>query len=313
MQHLFSNRGIIDNDSSMPSSGKDDVTKKLIESGLKTLTFVGSSGMILGISSTALADPASPSDLKPITIIGSGGKTGKLIKDTLTSKGYAIRPTYRELGKKTEENAASADVKDVESLMKAVEGSSVVIFAASASRKGGDAKAVDYQGVENIARACVARNVPRLVVISSAAVTKPDSLGFKITNIFGRIMEYKILGEDALRAVYKTAEKGLSYVIVRPGGLADGAAEGVQAIEINQGDNFAGEINRADVAEAVAAAAISRSIPNAVTFEVYQANRSGPLEGDGNAKSGYQRTGSVLGSYEKMFEGLKTDSELTKS
>ena len=71
-----------------------------------------------------------------------------------------------------------------------------MIFAASASRKGGKAKEVDYIGVENVAKECVRLKVPKLVVISSGAITKPDSLGFKFTNVFGQIMEYKLKGRS---------------------------------------------------------------------------------------------------------------------
>ena len=47
---------------------------------------------------------------------------------------------------------------------------------------------VDCIGVENVAKACIAANVERLVVISSCAVTRPDSLGYKFTNILGAYM-----------------------------------------------------------------------------------------------------------------------------
>ncbi len=71
------------------------------------------------------------------------------------------------------------------SLPEAVRGASAVIFASSASKKGGDAKAVDCDGVENVAKACIDEKVPRLLVISSGAVSRPNSFGYKVTNLFG--------------------------------------------------------------------------------------------------------------------------------
>ena len=57
--------------------------------------------------------------------------------------------------------------------------------------QGGNALAVDCIGVETIGRAAIAAGVPRLAVVSSVGVTRPDSLAFKFTNLFGNVMDYK--------------------------------------------------------------------------------------------------------------------------
>lgn len=172
---------------------------------------------------------------------------------------------------------------------------------------GGKADKVDYLGVENAAKECVRLKIPRLVVISSGAVTRPDSLGYKITNLFGNIMEYKVKGETGLKAVYANADPSLSYVIIRPGGLLDSVAVGPGKIELNQGDAISGEVNREDVAQAAGAAVISKTMPSRVTLEMYESGRGGPLEGKLPKQSGYERDGAVLGNdYERLFEGLKS-------
>ena len=176
-----------------------------------------------------------------------------------------------------------------------------MIFAASASSKGGSAQQVDYVGVENVAKECVRLGIPKLVVISSGAITRPNSLGFKITNLFGRIMEAKLKGEESLKAVYKAAPSGVTYAIIRPGGLGDGAPAGPSSVELNQGDAISGEISRSDVAECAIAAATSKKIPQNVTFEIYSKQGAGPLEGSLPQPTGYERTGD---SYDKLFEGL---------
>ena len=164
-----------------------------------------------------------------------------------------------------------------------------------------------YSGLANVAKECVRLKVPRLVVISSGAITRPDSLGFKITNLFGGIMDYKLKGENELKKVYAEAaasgDSSLSYVIIRPGGLGDGDAEGPGRIELNQGDTISGELARADVAQCTIAAALSKTIPNNVTFEMYQKDRRGPLQGKFSATSGYEQQGQ---NYDDMFKGLKS-------
>ena len=251
-------------------------------------------GLTTAFSSiSATAATTEESNVGKIVVLGAGGKTGKLIVQKLQDSGVPVAATSR--------TTTNTDVTKIESLESAIKGASAVIFAASASSKGGTAEKVDYLGVENTAKECVRLKVPRLVVISSAAVTRPSSLGFKITNLFGKIMEYKLQGEDALRAVYGS-DPSLSYTIIRPGGLQDGDALGVSKLEINQGDAVAGEIRRADVAESAIAAAISKKIPSNTIFEIYNKEGAGPLEGNLPVPTGYERTGA---SYDDLFAGLK--------
>jgi nucleoside-diphosphate-sugar epimerase len=236
--------------------------------------------------------------------------------ELLAKKGKNVRPAVRDEKKgaafkslgSSMEGPVSADVTKLDTLAGAITGASAVIFAASASSKGGSAQQVDYMGVENVAKECVRLGIPRLIVISSGAITKPDSLGFKITNLFGGIMDYKLKGENALRNVYSCAEKS-GFVIIRPGGLMDNFASGVGSIELNQGDTISGEVNRADVAECAVAAALSSTMPRNVIFEMYEGGRSSPLQKEFPAVSGFERSGATLGAdYEILFKGLKSDS-----
>lgn len=276
----------LSNPSTSGGKFRSDLNKALIT----TFSVVGLSTLS---SLTATAAHAEESNAGKIVVLGSGGKTGKLIVQKLQSQGVPVAATGR--------TTTNTDVTKIETLESAIKGASAVIFAASASSKGGSAEKVDYIGVENTAKECVRLKVPRLVVISSAAVTRPSSLGFKITNLFGRIMEYKLQGEDALRDAY-AADSSLSYAIIRPGGLQDGDALGVSKVEINQGDAVAGEIRRADVAESAIAAAMSKKIPSNTIFEIYNKEGAGPLEGDLPMPTGYERVG---GSYDDLFVGMK--------
>ena len=116
-------------------------------------------------------------DKGSIVVLGSNGQTGKIIVNLLAKQGVKVTPTYARTppssvpSGSTVESAKVADVTDQDSLMAAVAGASAVIFAASASKKGGNAEKVDYLGVKNVAEVCKASNIPRLVVVSSGAVT----------------------------------------------------------------------------------------------------------------------------------------------
>lgn len=273
-----------------------------IKDKFKSAILIGS-GIVVSqlsplLSATALTEG-------PVVIIGSSGKTGKLIVEQLKGLKVPYVATYRGLDpKERSAYSAYADVTKLETLEPVVKGASAVIFAASASNRGGNAGQVDNIGVANIAKECVRLKVPRLVVISSGALTRPDSLAFKFTNLFGGILDEKLKGENALREAYASAgDTSLSYVIIRPGGLADYEAEGPAKIELNQGDSISGEVSRADVAQCTVAAALSKTIPPNVTFEIYEASRAGPLQGTFSQKSGYERRGQT---YDEMFSGLKS-------
>ena len=145
---------------------------------------------------------------------------------------------------------------DVDALAALFNGCSAVIYAASASKKGGTAKAVDNDGVARVASASVAAGVPRCVVISSTATTRPKSLGYVFTNlgVGGNIMGEKRGGELATMAAFAglSGASSPSYTIVRPGGLEEpkrNSVLGPSALELSQGDVFSGIISRADVAE----------------------------------------------------------------
>ena len=116
------------------------------------------------------------SSTSPIIVVGAGGKTGKLVLSKLNSLGlHAVGLTRdgRDLGiVGSTITYASGDVTKFDTLDRAFKNAGGVVFTASASKKGGDAAHVDYLGVSNAAKAAINNNVPRLVVVSSGAVTR---------------------------------------------------------------------------------------------------------------------------------------------
>ena len=200
--------------------------------------------------------PASAAT-KPVVVLGANGGTGLECVKYLASKGISCVAATRSgdfVGDASSKlvSVARGDVTDPPSLASLITRTTgAVIYAASASRskeakKSSNAKAVDRDGLVDVAKLCIANDVPRLVVVSSGGVSKPSSAVYIFLNLAaGGIMDAKIAGEDALRRLYAApgvAERGVGYTVVRPGGLLRDAGLGVSAVELNQG-----HLNRADL------------------------------------------------------------------
>ena len=252
-----------------------------------------------------------------IVVIGSNGKTGKSIVKMLRDKSIPVRAASRKLDESSGSIGSGSsstyiDVTKIETIENAIKDSNAVIYTASASSNGGNAENVDYLGLKNVANECIRLKINRLVVISVAGSTRPNSTVFAMTDYIGNIrpwkkniMEFKSMGEKAVMKLYEQADKSLSYTIIRPGVLFDGKGVGPIGLEINQGDTISGEINREDVAACAVAAATSKTIPKNVIFEVYQTEGTrGTLEDKFPSQSGYERRGE---DYEIMFQGLKSN------
>lgn len=201
-----------------------------------------------------------------------------------------------------------------------------MLFAASASAKGktrgvDDAYAVDQLGVINAAKCCIQRNIPRLVIVSSGAVTRPDSSTYKLLNFVGNgIMEAKIKGEHEVRDLYRDKQvlaHGLGYTIVRPGGLTNEPLLGPSYLEVNQGDDKCGRLSRADVA-GICIASLDIDSCFDTTFECYMKDTAKPVGNVGlsnllkstdptSYKSGFEGTGNT---WDELLGGLKRDSTM---
>ena len=111
-----------------------------------------------------------------------------------------------------------------------------------------------------------------------AGVTKTQSPAYAFLNMFGARMDAKVAGEDAVRALYRDANRNTraaseaqeaessSYTVVRPSGLLDGPSRGPAALAVNQGDEAAGFVDRADVAACCVEAGAAPAAAGA-TFE----------------------------------------------
>ena len=228
----------IEKDESQSASVK--VTRRDYFTTVATTTTAGFLAAMAPLPEVSIANAASLGG--PVTVIGANGRTGYECVQALQSRSVSVRACSRtgafrgETGPNVE--ARVCDVADASTIAPVVAGASAVIFAASASKEGGTPAVVDNAGLVAVAQACIDAKVKQLVIVSSGAVTKPSSPVYLFLNVFGKIMEEKIKGEDTVRGLYaegSPAEKeGLSYTIVRPGGLTEEESLGsVSGLELN--------------------------------------------------------------------------------
>jgi NAD(P)-dependent dehydrogenase (short-subunit alcohol dehydrogenase family) len=251
-----------------------------------------------------------------VAIIGGNGRTGKAVAETLAKAGinavtltrsgkdpYQVIKLAESVKANLSHYDSPVDVRDVAALAKAVADvkATTIVFAASASRQGGNSFEVDAQGVANAAQ--VAKDAKaKLIIISSIAVDRPDSKSFQMTNSLGsyvdKIMDAKLLGEQ--KAI-EIMGKGGNYVIIRPGVLMSVKSRGATDIELNQGDMVGGGIGRDELA-GVVLGAIQSDKARGVTVEAYRKVTRTKLQPDFATTSGNELTAET---YEGLFADVK--------
>lgn len=226
----------------------------------------------------------------PILVAGATGGIGQQVVGKLLALETEVRALTRDLerarglfGERPCLELVAGDVRDPASLSAAVSGARAIICTVGAKAPAGDAspEKIDYEGVRNLVLTAQQAGVARFVLVSSISVTHPENP----LNNFGRVLDWKLKGEEALRA------SGLNYTIIRPDWLSDEPG-GKIAFRVGQGDRLSGgRISRSDVA-AFCIAALDDISTYHTTFEV--------TSGDGSPP---QRVND-------LFAGLQTDREL---
>jgi nucleoside-diphosphate-sugar epimerase len=152
---------------------------------------------------------------------------------------------------------------------------------------------VEDIGLANVAKAALALQVPRLVIVSSVCAKCQKRAGAPEYDAGDMVDKgaascdacYKKQdGENAVRDMYVGAPKGVGYTIVRPGMLSPGEERGVKDVELNQGVTKSGIISRLDLAEVLVAAASTDS-GLGKTFEVYYRDTAQPVDMYASLKS----------------------------
>ena len=209
--------------------------------------------------------PLHSSRQQPVLVLGATGRVGVLIVQLLLDRKYRVRALVRNVEKAKNILAADTElvtgnVTDRRSVVAATDGTSQIIFCATAGRGEPEntAYSVDYKGVAAVVDAAEPGG-QRIVLVSSASVTQ---LEHPHNVMFHRLLRWKYAGEQYLRG------SGLPYTIIRPTGLRDGGDK--QGIRLVQGDQIAfGEIiSRVDVAT-LCVNALEAEAATKKTFEAF--------------------------------------------
>jgi uncharacterized protein YbjT (DUF2867 family) len=188
-----------------------------------------------------------------VVVAGGHGKIGMRLLRLLAERNHRARGLIRnpDHARDLEEVGAEAVVCDIEALgdiSECCEGADVVVFAAGAGPGSGPERkrTVDYAGAVKLIEAATKNGIDRYVIVSAISVDRPDEWS-------DQMRPYYEAKRDADQAVL---DSGLSYTIVRPGGLTDDPGTGL----VKVGTNLErGEIPREDVAAVLLAVLEARS------------------------------------------------------
>ncbi|MDY7012646.1 MAG: SDR family oxidoreductase [Cyanobacteriota bacterium] len=178
-------------------------------------------------------------------VAGATGQTGRRIVKELIDHNIPVRAMVRDLEKgKTllppEAELVEGDVLEASSLPSAIADCTVLLCATGATPSfdfTGPYR-VDYLGTQNLVKAAKAKNIEHFVLVSSLCVSQ----FFHPLNLFWLVLFWKKQAEEYLQ------QSGLTYTIVRPGGLLN--EDNTDAVVVSPADTlFEGRIPRTKVAQ----------------------------------------------------------------
>jgi uncharacterized protein YbjT (DUF2867 family) len=178
-------------------------------------------------------------------VAGATGETGRRIVGQLMSRNIPVRALVRDMDTARQVlpdgvDLVVGDVLQPESLSAAIADSTVVLCATGASPSfdfTGPYR-VDYEGTKNLVNVATQSGIEHFVLVSSLCVSQL----FHPLNLFWLILVWKKQAEEYLQ------KSGLTYTIVRPGGLRN--EDSAEPIVMSSADTlFDGSIPRAKVAQ----------------------------------------------------------------
>lgn len=193
-------------------------------------------------------------------VAGATGQTGRRIVTELVKRGIPVRALVRNLEAARqilppEAELVTGDVLNATSLGDAI-GDSTVLVCATGAAPGFDPTGpykVDLEGTKNLVDAARAKGIEHFVLVTSLCVSN----FFHPLNLFWLILVWKKQAEEYLQ------KSGLTYTIVRPGGLKND--ENSDAIVMAAADKLSdGSIPRTKVAQVCVAALLEPASRNKV-------------------------------------------------
>ncbi|MBF2007397.1 NAD(P)H-binding protein [Chlorogloeopsis fritschii PCC 9212] len=178
-------------------------------------------------------------------VAGATGETGRRIVEELIARSIPVRALVRDIQKArsilpAEVELVQGDVLDRQSLTAAL-GDCTVLLCATGAKPSFDPTGpykVDYEGTKNLVDAAKAKGIEHFVLVSSLAASQ----FFHPLNLFWLILVWKKQAEEYIQ------KSGLTYTIVRPGGLKN--EDNSNHIVMQSADTlFEGSIPRQKVAQ----------------------------------------------------------------
>jgi uncharacterized protein YbjT (DUF2867 family) len=177
-----------------------------------------------------------------VVVAGGHGKIGLRLLRLLADRGHRARGLIRDPNHAIELHNVGAesvlcDLEERDDISDCVEGADAVVFAAGAGPGSGAERkrTVDYGGAVKLIEAAKKNGIDRYLMVSAIRVDRPEEWPEPM-------VPYYEAKRDADEALMRS---GLTYTIVRPGGLTDDVGPGL--VEIGSGLE-GGEIPRDDVA-----------------------------------------------------------------
>lgn len=200
-------------------------------------------------------------------VAGATGQTGRRIVKELVKRNIPVRALVRNLETAREILPPEAelvvgDVLKPESLAAAI-GDSTVLLSATGAAPSFDPTGpykVDYEGTKNLVDLAKTRGIEQFVMVSSLCVSQL----FHPLNLFWLILVWKKRAEEYLQS------SGLTYTIVRPGGLKN--EDNPDPVVISSADTlFDGSIPRTKVAQVCVEALLQADAQNKIVEVVAKA------------------------------------------
>ena len=203
-------------------------------------------------------------------VAGATGQTGRHIVAELVKRNIPVRALVRnlELAKQvlpSEVELVLGNVLNANALTDAIADCDVLICATGAkpSLNALEPYLVDYIGTKNLINAAKTKNIQHFAIVSSLCVSK----FLHPLNLFWLVLFWKKQAEQYLQA------SGLTYTIIRPGGLLNREKEG--GLVLSGADTlFEGSIPRTKVAQVTVDALFEASAKNKLVEIVVSADVS---------------------------------------
>ncbi len=195
-----------------------------------------------------------------VLVVGATGQTGKHIVKELLKRNITVTALVRNLEKAQElfpsgVDFVVGDVTQPKAITEAISRHDILICATGATPSFNftEPYQVDYQGTKNLVNLAKEHDIKHFVIVSSLCVSQ----FFHPLNLFWLVLFWKKQAETYLQ------QSGLTYTIVRPGGLKN--EDNTEQIVMSPADSlFEGSIPRQKVAQVCVEALFNDNAQNKI-------------------------------------------------